>query len=360
MRPPPARAAAARRRGCRGTGRAGSSRARRPTPPGLISKRSRTSVRAAQLTRAARSPARARKRHGVHPRHRARGRRARPGAASRPSSAASAVTASPSMSPRTTRQPSATSRRATAAPMPRPAPVTIATLTRAGWRRSRRRDRRARRAGRPAASRKNVCSLPARLDAREPVGPEALAEAAADHDGLDVEQRHGRADPDAERLDGPQDQLLGDLVPRLQRPQPDAAREPVAAALLHQLEEHRLALLGELARALLERAAARVRLDAPVEPAVAATAAGLRADVPDLAGRAAPDEVAAVDHDAAADTRAPEDAEERLEAAAGAEPALGLDGDVDVVADRHGAAELLRERRAERVRGRPSRRCSAT
>ena len=62
-----------------------------------------------------------------------------------------------------------------------------------------------------------------------------------------------------------------------------------------------------------------------------------------------PYELAPVDDDATPDTGAPEDTEERVEAPAGPEPALGLDGDVHVVPDRHRAPELLGERRPERV-----------
>ena len=168
-------------------------------------------------------------------------------------------------------------------------------------------------------------------------------------DGLDVEQRHGRADTDPESVDRTQDELLGDLVARLKGPQPDAAREPVATALLHDLEEHRRTILRELACALLERTAACVRLDAPVEPAVAAEPSGARADVADLTGRAASVQRLPVDDDPTPDAGAPEDTEERIESPAGAEATLGLDGDVDVVPDRHGPPELLGERGAERV-----------
>ena len=262
-------------------------------------------------------------------------------------------TASPSRSPSTTAQPSPWSRRAIAAPMPRPAPVTIATVTRAGSRRSRRRGRRARRAGTRAA-RGRTCARSRPPRSGQPVRAEPLAEAAADDDRLHVEQCHGRADPDPERLHRAQDQLLRNLVARLQRAQPDPAREPVAPPLLHQLEQHRRTLLGELARPLLERPAARIRLDATLETAVAAAAAGLRADVADLAGRAAARELPAVHHDAAADARAPEDAEERVEPATGAEAVLGLDRDVDVVSDPDGPAELLGERRPERERRVPA------
>ena len=117
---------------------------------GSISKRSRTMVRAAALTSAPRSPASC---AAATARAHASGSRTSmaTGTALPPSSSASAAIASPSTSARTTAQPSAWSRRAIAAPMPRPAPVTIATVTRAGSRRSRRRGRRAPPAGTPEA-----------------------------------------------------------------------------------------------------------------------------------------------------------------------------------------------------------------
>ena len=122
------------------------------------------------------------------------------------------------------------------------------------------------------------------------------------------------------------------------------------SSLRWQVEEDRLALARLAPGALLERATPRVRLDAPAQAAVAAATAGLHADVPDLAGGAAAVEQATVDDQPAADPRAPEDAEERADAAAGTEPALGLDGDADVVPDRDRDAEALREHGPERER----------
>ena len=147
---------------------------------------------------------------------------------------------STSMSPATSAQPSATSRRATAAPMPRPAPVTITDLHVDGS--SRLAPIAPPRS--PSSASRYTGGIPEEgvlvrrsLDPGQPVRAEPLAEATADHDRLDVEQRHRRPDADAERLDGAQDEGLGHLVAGLQRPQPDPAREPVAAALLHQLEK---------------------------------------------------------------------------------------------------------------------------
>ena len=70
---------------------------------------------------------------------------------------------------------------------------------------------------------------------------EAHPEPAADDHRLDVEQVDRRGDPGAERLERLVDQLLGELVVVVERPLPDPAREPVAAALLHDLEQLRRA-----------------------------------------------------------------------------------------------------------------------
>ena len=141
--------------------------------------------------------------------------------------------------------------------------------------------------------------------------------------------------------------------PSSTRPQPDAARQRVAAALLLELEEDRLPLPRLAARPLLERRPARVRLDAAAEAAVAAAPARLDAHVADLARGAAPEDDAAVEHEPAADPGAPEDAEERPDAAAGAEPPLGLDGDVDVVPEHDRDAEALGDHRARAGTARP-------
>ena len=97
----------------------------------------------------------------------------------------------------------------------------------------------------------------------------------------------------------------------------------------------------------------------PVEAAVAAAAAGLRADVPDLAGRATARELPAVHHDATADPGAPEHTEERVEPATGAEAVLGLDRHVDVVADPHGPPSSAASV-GPSGKGHPTRRCSRT
>ena len=252
---------------------------------GSIAKRSRTTVRAAPLTRAPRSPASwaaaTARAHDVGLAHVHRDRRPRRSRARRRARDRVAVEVGEDDRPALAVQPA----RDRGADPPagagddrdrhssRLAPIAPPRSPSSASRNS-------------GGSRKNVCSFAAASIRASQSGAEPLAEAAADDHRLDVEQRHGRADPDPERLDGALDQLLRDLVARLQRAQPDAARQPVAPALLHQLEQHRRALLGELARPLLERAPAGVGLDASLEPTVAPAAAGLRADVADLAGRA--------------------------------------------------------------------------
>src|SRR3954466_5768579 len=109
------------------------------------------------------------------------------------------------------------------------------------------------------------------------------AEPAADHHGLGIEQVHGGGDAVAERLYGLLEQLLRHLVAALQRALPDAAGQPVAPALLHDLEQVRLlALLDAATGARLHRAAAGVGLHAAAAAARAAGAVHLDAHVADL------------------------------------------------------------------------------
>ena len=178
---------------------------------------------------------------------------------------------------------------------------------------------------------------------------EADPEPAADDHRLDVEQVDRRPDAGAERLQGAVDELLGHRVAVLERPLPDPAGEPVAAVLLHDLEQLRLRPIGVLApRPRLHRPAPGVGLHAAAAAAGAAGAAANDHHVPDLARRAAPDPALAVEDQAAADPGAPEDAEDRLVRLPGAELELGVGGDVDVVADPHLRAERVGERPPER------------
>ena len=77
---------------------------------------------------------------------------------------------------------------------------------------------------------------------------EADAQAAADDDRVDVEHVLDRGDAGAERRDGVVHELDGELVVAVQRARPDAARQPVAPALLHDLEELGLGALLLLVR----------------------------------------------------------------------------------------------------------------
>ena len=107
----------------------------------------------------------------------------------------------------------------------------------------------------------------------------------------------------------------------------------------------------------LHRPAAGVGLHAAAPSARALQPVHLHHDVADLGRGTAPRPALAVQHQAAADARAPEDAEHRPVALAGAEPVLGLGRDVDVVADPHRHAEVGRQRRRRAGTSPPSRRC---
>ena len=89
-----------------------------------------------------------------------------------------------------------------------------------------------------------------------------------------------------------------------------------------------------------------VGLHAALAPAGALGAAALDDHVADLAGGAAAQPGLAVEDEAAADAGAPEDADQALELAPGAEVELGLGRDLDVVADPDlGAQRLLQSLR---------------
>ena len=173
-------------------------------------------------------------------------------------------------------------------------------------------------------------------DALDPRLAEPDAEPAADHDRLGVEQVDRGGDAGAERLDGVLEQLERHLVVAGQRALPDAGGEPVAAALLHDLEQDGLLLLLDApARAGLHRAAAGVGLHAAAAAAAALGAVDADDHVADLAGGLAADPRLAVEDQAAADAGAPEHAEQRVVLARGADLELGVGGEVDVVAERH-------------------------
>ena len=138
-------------------------------------------------------------------------------------------------------------------------------------------------------------------------------------------------------------------VLRAQRAGPDAAGQPVATALLHDVEERGvLAVVVQLPRAGLHRGAPRVGLHAAAAAAGAAGAVAAHDDVADLARGPAPEPGLAVEHEAAADAGAPEDAEDGVELAGGAELELRVGRDLDVVAELHGRADPSAEVLAER------------
>ena len=88
----------------------------------------------------------------------------------------------------------------------------------------------------------------------------------------------------------------------------------------------------------------------PSQAAVAAPAARLRAHVADLAGRAAPGQQAAVDHEPTPDARPPEDPEEGSHPLAGPEASLRLHRDAHVVPEHGRHPERRGDRRRERER----------
>ena len=139
------------------------------------------------------------------------------------------------------------------------------------------------------------------------------------------------------------------LVAVLERIGPDAAREAVALALLHQLEQvGLLPALDELPRVRLHGAAAGVGLEAAAPPTRAAGAVALDHDVADLAGRAAAAPELPVEDEAAADARSPPDSEEGRVRPARAELELRGDRDLDVVLDPDSRSEGVAEGRRER------------
>src|SRR3954454_11951402 len=185
--------------------------------------------------------------------------------------------------------------------------------------------------------------------------PEAADEAAADDDRLEVHEVDRRGDARAQRLDGAVNQLLRQRVVGLDRARPDSACEPVAIALLHDLEEVCLgALLVPLSRLDFHRRAPGVCLHAATASAGTASAVLLHDHVADLASGAAAVPGLAVQDDAAADAGAPEDADQGVVVAAGAQLRLGLGGHTDVVSHRNRRAKGVREPLAELERATPA------
>ena len=128
-------------------------------------------------------------------------------------------------------------------------------------------------------------------------------------------------------------------------PLPDAAGQPRFLVLLHQLEEVGLVALFVLAAGLgFHRRAAGVGLHAAPPPAGALGAAALDDHVADLPGGAAAEPGLAVEDQATADAGSPEDPDQALELAPGAEVELRLGRDLDVVADPDLGSQRLLQR----------------
>src|SRR6187397_2672545 len=119
-------------------------------------------------------------------------------------------------------------------------------------------------------------------------------------------------------------------------PTPDAAGEPVAAVLFHELEQVGLgAPLDLLAGFELHRQPTRIGLHAAAPPAGAARPSALHDHVADLACGATAEPLLAVEDQAAADAGSPPDPEDRVELLAGSLIELALDRDRDIVANPH-------------------------
>ena len=125
---------------------------------------------------------------------------------------------------------------------------------------------------------------------------------------------------------------------------------PVAAALLHDLEQVRLvAPLDDASRVALHARPARVRLDAAAPPAAAAQAAGPDDHVAELARRAAAVAQLAVEDQPAADTGADPHAEQ-VRGTSGAAPRVNAPSTPTLTSlptDDRDSAELLRDERSE-------------
>ena len=181
------------------------------------------------------------------------------------------------------------------------------------------------------------------------------AQAAAEDHPLGVEQVDGGGDARPEGLDGPVDDLVRELVAALERSRPHAARQARPLMLLHQLEEVGLAaLLDQPLCVEFHGGAPGVGLHAAAPPAGAARPAHLHDHVADLTGPPASRPRLAREDQPAADTRAPEDAEQGAVEAAGSELELGERRHLDVVAEPHLGTELRAERVGERVAAFPA------
>ena len=129
---------------------------------------------------------------------------------------------------------------------------------------------------------------------------------------------------------------VGELVLMLERARPDPTRQAFAVVLAHQLEQVGLVMtlpLVELARVQLHRRTPGVGLHAATPPAGAARAIELHDHVADLSRAAAPGPRLAVEDQSAANSRPPEDAEQRVIRPSSAELELRVGGDLHVVAD---------------------------
>src|SRR5256885_343605 len=160
---------------------------------------------------------------------------------------------------------------------------------------------------------------------------QARAEAAADHNRLQVDQVDGRGGAGAEGLDRALDQPLGELVALFDRVRPHSTRQSVAAVLLHELEQAGLGTALHCASGpQLHRIATGIGLEAAAAPARAPSSADLHDGVADFARGASTEPTLLVDHDRTAHPGPPPKAEKGSVATTCAQRGLGLDRDAEV------------------------------
>src|SRR5579859_1802804 len=149
-------------------------------------------------------------------------------------------------------------------------------------------------------------------------GPQAVAETATDDDGLHVQEVVRVRDRQPERPDRVVDEPRGHVVATLEGFVDHSAGEPIAAALLHEVEEDRPSPAGLQAAGVgFHAGTPGVGLQTAPPPAAAAPAPLLDDGVADLAGCAAAVPQLAVQDHAPAHTSADEDTEDIAIGAAG-------------------------------------------
>ena len=214
---------------------------------------------------------------------------------------------------------------------------------------ARRRVRRPRRAAPSARPGRTVVDEQMRMHrVRDPLRAgiaEPRSEPAADHDGVEVEEIERRADAGAERATARSISRVASasFFTSASSQTPLVSR----SRFFSFIRSKRFVFTpfsSRAPRAALHCPAARIRLEAAAPAARTRRAVQPDDDVPELTGRAETEPQLPVDHDRAADSRSPPDAEERPIGLARAEHALRLDSSAHVVAHGDAGADTLRER----------------